>query len=221
MDALIAFAVATIVSFWGSLQLGLVNVAVIETTLVRGGKNGLMLAIGGVLPEIPYTLLAIYGAEYIGDFESSKDTIAAIIGSVLIAIGLFYFFKKAKARDIQLETPKYAKTGAFAKGFGLALLNPQLIFFWSGILILLETGSLNIFKEKEKLIDFSASGWISPKWSFAIGAAFGALLILSVYIYLARRFRDKIPESLNAKLNKLVGLFFIGLGLFSILKYVV
>lgn len=220
MDALIAFVVAALVSFWGSLQLGLVNVAVIETTLTKGGRYALMLAIGGVIPEIPYTLLSIYGAEYIGTLEEYKSILGFVIGGILIAIGVFYLFKRSKEMKVNTSTSKYPKTGAFAKGFGLAMLNPQLIFFWSGILILIETGSFNIFQDKETLIDFGASSVISPKWSFAFGAAIGALAILVIYIYLARRYRGRISSDLSNKLNKIVGFFFIGIGVVSILKNV-
>ncbi|MBT8326680.1 MAG: LysE family transporter, partial [Bacteroidia bacterium] len=65
MDGVIALFVAGVLSFWGSLQLGLVNVAVIETAISKGRKPAIWLAIGGVLPEIPYTLIAIYGTTYI------------------------------------------------------------------------------------------------------------------------------------------------------------
>lgn len=221
MDALIAFIVATIISFWGSLQLGLVNVAVIETTLTKGGRYALLLAVGGVIPEIPYTLISIYGAEYIGTLEQHKTTIGLVIGIILILLGVYYLTKRAKPMEISESKSKYPRTGAFAKGFGLAMLNPQLIFFWSGILILIETGSLNIYKHKTTMIDFGASGWISPKWSFAFGAAFGALAILSIYIFLARKFRSKISSKLSSKLNKLVGVFFVLLGLFSMLRNVI
>lgn len=211
---------AAVTSFWGSLQLGLVNVTVIETTLTKGGRYALMLAIGGVLPEIPYTLISIYGAEYVGSLEEHKTTIGIVIGSLLILLGLFYLNKKSKPMEISSSTSKYPRTGAFAKGFGLAMLNPQLIFFWSSILILIETGALNLFKNKASMIDFNASGWLSPKWSFAFGAAVGALAILMIYIVLARKFRERISSKLSDKLNKLVGIFFILIGLFSMLKNV-
>ncbi|MFY0643352.1 MAG: LysE family transporter [Bacteroidia bacterium] len=220
MDALIAFITATLISFWGSLQLGLVNVAVIESALTRDNKHAFMLALGGVIPEIPYTLLAIYGAAYVGEMEEHKQTIGMVIGLVLILLGLFYMFRKPKSMDLHIENGKSAKRGYFGKGLFLASLNPQLIFFWSGILILIESGSLNLGK-KEKLIDFEATSLISPKITFALGAAFGALIILCIYIYLAARFKEKISQKINARLNKIVGLFFIAIGLISILKNVI
>lgn len=221
MDFIIAFIVAAVISFWGSLQLGLVNVAVIDTTLTKGGKFALLLAIGGVLPEIPYTLFAIHGAEYLSRLQEHQEKLGIIIGTIMLLLGLYYFFKKSKEIGKETSTTKYAKTGAFSKGLVLAMLNPQLIFFWSGILILLETGSFNIFDHKDKLINFSADDLISPKWSFAFGAATGALCILIIYIFLARRYRNKISTALSTKLNKLVGLFFILIGIVSIVKNII
>ena len=219
MDALIAFITATIISFWGSLQLGLVNVAVIESALKRDRLHAFMLALGGVVPEIPYTLLAIYGASYVGKMEAYQQTIGISIGVILIMLGFFYLFKKTHSAELHLDNKKTAKGGYFAKGLLLAMLNPQLIFFWSGILILLETGSLNI-STKERLIDFNAAGFISPKVTFALGAAFGALIILCIYISLASRFKERISQKFTDRLNKLVGVFFIVIGLVSIIKNV-
>jgi threonine/homoserine/homoserine lactone efflux protein len=220
LDALIAFITAAIISFWGSLQLGLVNVAVIESALTRDNKHAFMLALGGVIPEIPYTLLAIYGANYIGQMKEHQDTLGIGVGAVLLALGLYYLIRNPKPTQMHLNDNKTAKRGYFAKGLVLASLNPQLIFFWSGILILLETGSLS-FGSRDKLINFDAAGLISPKLTFALGAAVGALLILCIFIYLSGRFKNKMSSQITRKLNKIVGLFFICLGLFSILRNVI
>ncbi|MBT8327916.1 MAG: hypothetical protein KJP21_09345, partial [Bacteroidia bacterium] len=107
---------------------------------------------------------------------------------------------------------------SFSKGFLLAMANPQLIVFWSGFLVLIQTGSLNIFNTRETLIDFNASGLISPKITFAIGAALGALGILLLYIKLSETYRDKLVLIVGDKLGKIVGLFFILMGLFAIIK---
>ncbi|MBR9859642.1 LysE family transporter [bacterium] len=221
MDGLIAFIAASLISFWGSLQLGLVNVAVIQTTINKGGKQAFFLALGGVLPEIPYTLIAIYGTEFIDGLKSYKTAIGIAVGVIMLGIGFYYYFVSANAKPKENINTKPSKTGSFFKGFLLASLNPQLIFFWSGILILLKTDSLNFLPQRSQMINFDAAGWISPKFSFAFGAAFGALIILSVYIYLARRYRNKISTELGSKLNRIVGLFFILVGLFSILRNVI
>ncbi len=200
--------------------MGLVNVAVIEASLSKDARHAFMLALGGSIPEIPYTLIAIYGASYLAELEEYKASLAIGVGVILLGLGIYFLFKRVPSQSISDQSVETRHAGYFGRGLILALLNPQLIFFWSGILILLETGSIN-FGSNPQLIDFNAAGWISPRLSFAFGAAFGALLILCIYILLAIKFRDKISEKLNHRINKLVGVFFVALGLYSIIKNVI
>lgn len=221
MDAVIAFVVAAIISFWGSLQLGLVNVLVIETALRKGKNTANWIAVGGVIPEIPYTLLAIFGTSYLDILQNYKQTTGIIIGLILLAMGVYYILKKASVEEYDDDNQPTSKLKPLLKGMALAFANPQLILFWSGILILIQTGSLNVFGNRKVLIDFNAPGIFSPKIMFALGAAFGALAILLIYIKLSDIYRDKLLTLLGNKLGKIVGYFFILLGLFVIFKNVV
>lgn len=221
MDALIAFVVASIVSFFGSLQLGIVNVTVIDTALNRDRKHALWLAIGGVLPEIPYTFIALYATDSVEILEKYKTQLGLIVGAILLLLGLSYFFRKPKNKKQKKQKRKPLKAGSFLKGFLLAAANPQLILFWSGILILLQTGSLNIGEPAVPLIDFSVNSFISPQWSFALGAAFGAFAILYIYIVLSGKYRTRLLSLLGDKLGKIVGVVFIVLGLVAIIRNVV
>ena len=222
MDGVIALFVAAVLSFWGSLQLGFVNVAVIETAISKGRKPATWLALGGVMPELPYTLIAIYGTSYVHLVEEYSVMIGIVVGLFLFVMGIYYFQRKSTIEihpEHQLVQTSSFKS--FSKGFLLALANPQLIVFWSGFLVLIQTGSLNIFTHKETLIDFNASGWISPKIMFALGAVLGALAILLIYIKLSETYRDKLILIVGDKLGKIVGVFFILMGLFAILKNVI
>ena len=222
MDAVIAFVVAAIISFWGSLQLGLVNVAVIETTLHKGRTHGIWLAIGGVLPEIPYTLIAIFGANYVDKIEEYKQDLGIAVGLILLGLGLFYFFKKPTYSGSKKGVPTSSKShSSFIKGFLLALANPQLIFFWSGILILIKTNSFNFFKHKEVLIDFNQAAFVSPRITFALGAALGALGILLLYIRLTTKYRERLLAIVGNRLGKIVGVLFILIGVIALIRNVI
>lgn len=222
MDAIIAFIVAAIISFIGSVLLGLVNVATIDTAINKTSKSALWLAFGGVLPEIPYTLIAIFGTSYVDFLSEYQQIIGIAVGIVFLILGVSYIYKKMESRES--KSNKINETGAFnhfAKGFLLALANPQLIFFWSTILILLQTGSFNIRKDQHLLIDFEATSFISPKISFAIGAAVGAFIILCIYIKLSSIYKNQLLKLIGDKLSKIVGGIFIIMGIFVIIKNVI
>ena len=60
MHILIIFFAATLTSFIGSLQLGPVNLFVIDTALNKNKANAYWVALGGVMPEFMYCALAVY-----------------------------------------------------------------------------------------------------------------------------------------------------------------
>lgn len=214
MEVLIAFSVALIFSFFGSVFLGLVNVAVIDTAIFKSEKSALWLALGGVLPEIPYTLIAIFGTQYVEVLEGYKSQLGIATGIVFIILGLSYVLRKPK----KVEHLEISETGAiahFSKGFLLAIANPQLIFFWSGYLILFQTGT---FSSGVPFFSFGESIWDPVKWSFAIGAALGAFLILFLYTKLSTIFRHKLLKIIGDKLSFIIGGVFVILGIITIIK---
>lgn len=214
MEVVIAFGVAVFFSFIGSVFLGLVNAAVIETAINRSEKSALWLAFGGVLPEIPYTLIAIFGTSYIAILEGYKMEMSIGMGIVFILIGLSYMLKKKK----EVKAQNSIETGAlanFSKGFLLAIANPQLIFYWSGYLIVFQTGT---FSNGKPFFTFTDSVWDPTKWSFAIGASAGAFLILFIYIKLSSIYKDQLVRLIGDKLSHIIGLVFIIMGIFTILS---
>ena len=214
MEVVIAFGVAVFFSFIGSVFLGLVNAAVIETAISRSEKSALWLAFGGVLPEIPYTLIAIFGTSYIAILEGYKMEMSIGMGIVFILIGLSYMLKKKK----EVKAQNSIETGAlanFSKGFLLAIANPQLIFYWSGYLIVFQTGT---FSNGKPFFTFTDSVWDPTKWSFAIGASAGAFLILFIYIKLSSIYKDQLVRLIGDKLSHIIGLVFIIMGIFTILS---
>lgn len=214
MEALIALGIAVFFSFIGSVLLGLVNAAVIETAINRSSKSALWLAFGGVLPEIPYTLIAIFGTSYIAVLKNYKMEMSIVMGIVFILMGLSYMLKKKKS----VKKQEVTETGAlanFSKGFLLAIANPQLIFYWSGYLIVFQTGT---FTNGKPFFTFTDSVWDPTKWSFALGAAVGAFLILSIYIKLCSVYKDQLLNMIGDRISNIIGLVFIGMGLFTLLS---
>ena len=217
MEVVVAFGVAVFFSFIGSVFLGLVNAAVIETAISRSEKSALWLAFGGVLPEIPYTLIAIFGTSYIAILEGYKMEMSIGMGIVFILIGLSYMLKKKK----EVKAQNSIETGAlanFSRGLLLAIANPQLIFYWSGYLIVFQTGT---FSNGKPFFTFTDSVWDPTKWSFAIGASAGAFLILFIYIKLSSIYKDQLVRLIGDKLSHIIGLIFIVMGIFTILSNVI
>ena len=93
MNEFLAFLLAFIISFWGSLQLGPVNVCVIQTALAHGKRQALMVATGGALPEIFYSTHAVWGATFINQYPQLLKIFGWVVVVLLFILGIYYFFK--------------------------------------------------------------------------------------------------------------------------------
>lgn len=218
MNVLIAFLLATVLSAYGSLMLGLVNASVIETALTKNRKAALWLAFGGVLPEIPYVLIAIWGVSYADVLQGYKSIITVAVGLVFILIGIRYVFIKNKIAPIKEFKSDRGGHNYLYNGFLLALANPQLIFYWLTWLLLIQTGMVTDLTDGLISLDFTGTYFYSTRIAFALGALFGAFLVLWIYVKLASRYKAKLIHIMGNKLTVIVGLVFMILGVLAIVK---
>jgi threonine/homoserine/homoserine lactone efflux protein len=217
LNILIAFIVAAVISFVGSVLLGLVNMAVIETAITKSPKSALWLAFGGVLPEIPYTLIPLMATGLMVDLEPYKNYIGIAVGIIFMGMGALYLRQKKKKEESEFED--HHEIGAwphFLRGFSLAISNMQLLFFWTTVILALDsfTPIEGIFSESE------GGPAIAAKFAFSLGAAAGAFLILYIYTRLASRYKKKLRRLIGEKLTIVVGGFFLLLGFITVLKNV-
>jgi threonine/homoserine/homoserine lactone efflux protein len=202
MNELLAFFMAFVISFWGSLQLGPVNVCVIQTAMAHGKRQALIVATGGALPEIIYASLAAWGATFIAQNTKFLFILGWVIIGLLFALGLYYFLKPYSPLQV-----KPSKGAGFIKGFVLAIFNPQLLPFWLGVLVY-----LNGF------IDFSQGTLFSPYIAFVLGTACGAWFLLFVFTKLTLKYKLKLNNLLKHNMNKIVGGLFIFLAIIELCR---
>ncbi len=176
MGALLLFLITALTSFIGSLQVGLVNTAVLARTLQAGAREGRKVALGGALPELLYAGLAFGGSTLIDRFLDEHATLVRWIGAAfLIGYGANILFRSDPL--INTSTTTNAR-GGFLKGLFLGLLNPQLILFWCGVIVALAASG----QHPEGYTDLLA---------FAFGAFAGALALLLLLVALAERIQQR------------------------------
>jgi threonine/homoserine/homoserine lactone efflux protein len=203
MDIVLFFIVAAI-SFVGSIQIGAVNMAVVQTTLNRNLSAGILVAIGGSIPEFIYSFLALRGLFFIQKNQATLDFLNILIIPVFIVIGLFYLFNK-ESETVSNKSLNGDKKVNFFKGFSLGMLNPQLLPFWFFILVYLD---------KYFIIND-----LSAKYAFVLGTGIGALGILLLFAFTANRFDKQIKNFLRRfSMNIIMGAIFIILALIQIIK---
>ena len=117
-----------------AITLGPAFFAVIQTSIDRGFRYAILIALGVLISDI--TLIYV---SYIGLSNLLSDGIAktysGIVGAViLILFGVYTFYKKPdilKRRSPNYKTPTSPSPFVFlAKGFFLNAFNPFILIFW-------------------------------------------------------------------------------------------
>ncbi len=203
MDFILFFLVA-LISFAGSIHLGAVNLAVVQTTLNRNLSAGILVAIGGSIPEIIYSSLALKGLFFFQDKQSIIEILNLLIIPIFLIIGLLNIFQKSTFEH-EKNTEKNKQKVDFFKGFSLGMLNPQLLPFWFFTLIYLH---------KHFIINN-----LSTKLAFVLGTATGAFSILYLYARFAHHYHQRIVTILQRySFNHIFGYLFLSLAIIQIFK---
>lgn len=201
---MIIFIATLIISFLGSVHPGPLNVSVVETSLKNSLKAAIIMAMGGVIPELIYSAIAVEGIMF---FERNKVvifTLQWLMVIVLLFMAINLFFAKPKPIKETVEA-----SNIFLKGFVLSALNPQLLVFW--ILIVLYFQNFQLLKI-ENYID---------KLGFILGTATGAFILNYGYAKWAFAKKDFIFSRINIKLlNYLIAGSFIAMAVFQVIKLV-
>jgi threonine/homoserine/homoserine lactone efflux protein len=198
------FFATFIISFLGSVHPGPLNVSVIEITLKNSLKAGLLMIVGGIIPEIFYSLLAVEGVL----FFQTNLIIFKILQWAMVAILLFMAIMAINAKEKPIKNQNIG-ANIFMKGLGLSFLNPQLIVFWLLIVVYFQGISL---------LRLSS---IFDKLAFVFGAAAGAFALNYLYASWAFAKRDFIFKHINQKLfNLLIGGSFIIMAIIQVVKLI-
>lgn len=202
---MLIFLITFFISFVGSIHPGPLNISVIQTTLKKGFYPALLMAFGGVVPEIIYGYLAVEGVMIFEKYPSVFNLMQWAVIPILFFLGIQQIIASRKIkREIAYSKIIYSSS---IKGFLLSLFNPQLLPYW--IIVLINYQNYNYLKISE----------LSDKLLFVLGTSMGAFALNYVYAYLALRHREKIFMYLNKnRFEQIIGGTFIIMGFFQLVK---
>jgi threonine/homoserine/homoserine lactone efflux protein len=206
LKAIILYFVTAIISYICTIPPGPLSVFIVHTTLQKNIKIALWIALGGILGEMGYTYLAIEGVMIFKKYPTAVFWAQWIIIVLLFMAGFFTFFQKSEV----IETKEVEVKGRFLsifKGITLSLLTPALFPFW--VVVLLEY----------KKYDFLTIITFWDKIFFVAGAETGTFLLVFTYAYITERKRNIIFKYLtDNRLNKLMGILYIGLAVWQLVN---
>ena len=199
------FVLVALISFAGSIQPGPLNLAVIHTALGTNSGKAVLVAFGGVIPEIIYSAIALWfsvnflSSEWIGNLLQGTS-----IAFFLIA-GLYLFFKTQKINTSNVTTHR---GNFFLFGLMSGLFNPLLFAFWLMVLTVFQ--SMNYWDMSELL----------NRIAFITGPAIGAFGFQYLMIRIIALKRTAIFKLIPLHPSRLTGIVFISLALWEAVKLV-
>jgi threonine/homoserine/homoserine lactone efflux protein len=207
---MLIFLITFIISFLGSIHPGPLNLSVIQITLRKNISWGLLMALGGVVPEIIYGYLAVEGVMIFEKYPLIFQTMKWAVVPILLIMGYLELTKKKKNSDINdyaFEKISPQKWQTVSKGFFLSLFNPQLLPFWIVILINYQNyGYLKISNLSDKV------------W-FVMGTSTGAFALNYLYARIAHVKREQIFRTINQnRFEQIIGWTFVGMAVVQIIK---
>lgn len=207
---MLIFLITFIISFLGSVHPGPLNISVIQITLRKNVFSGLLMALGGIIPEIIYGFLAVEGVMVFEKYPLIFQIMGWAIIPILLIIGYLELTKSKKNNDINgytFEEISSKKWQTVSKGFLLSLFNPQLLPFW--IVILVNYQNYEYLK---------ISG-LSDKIWFILGTSTGAFALNYGYASIASVKREQVFQMLNQNhFEQLIGWTFVGMGILQIVR---
>jgi threonine/homoserine/homoserine lactone efflux protein len=200
-DLFWVFLMGTFWSFLGSVPPGTLNLSVLQLGLEGKTKTAWRFAFAVAIIEYPYTWLAIQFEYWITSNPLVVENFQLSTAIVMTAIGIGNLWA---ARKPSALTQKFEASG-FRRGIILSILNPMALPFWIGVTAYLK-----------------AQGWItlSNPWllhSYVFGTSVGVMLLLALFILLAKRLSGYASQ--NGWVKLVPGFMLLALGLYAFGRY--
>lgn len=118
-----------------ALMIGPVFFTIIQTSIERGFKNGVFVAIGVSVSDAIYILICYFGLTQFLSRPEVRLYMAYVGGGVLLAFGIYYLFIKSRklGKTDYGSLPAKSWQRLAMKGFIINGLTPTVFFFWLSV----------------------------------------------------------------------------------------
>jgi len=181
-----------------AILIGPVFFALIQASIEKGIRSGVLMAIGISMSDTAYITVTYFGISQFLENTKFKIFLAIAGGLIMLVFGIRMFTKPVfhYSSRIHLEDSE-AAIWKILKGFILNGINPFVLLFWIGVVSL-----------------------VTVHWEYSLGEAsvfFVSLLVTILLtdigkVYLANNLRNSITPRLMKIINRVVGIAFMILG---------
>ena len=182
-----------------TLTFGTVFFSLIQTSVKRGLREGLFIALGVLMSDTFYISVAVFGSSFIVDKMEHFDHIIRVVGfSFLLILGVRSIIKKEKPHNEDAQPTEKKGILYIIKGIMLNSINPMVLIAWLGVATYVET--VNHFNFDQVVLFFS----------IVLGTMFSSMFGIC---YFARKLKDVLSPANMHRLNIFSGIVFIVFGL--------
>lgn len=199
------FAIGAVGGAVTGIPIGPVNIAVIDTAYRHHFKRAIAVALGGALADMLYALIGIL---WFGPLVKTRPHIPPILYAFSGVALIVYGFMILRSRPVGPRSEEDEQgNGAYfwsglALGFALIIFNPSTLLAW---VVFFGTWMAGVGKMNGV--------------AAAIGIGAGSFVWFSIVAILASRGK-RFLQAKAMLLNRVIGLFLLGFGVYSIGKAV-
>ena len=176
-----------------SLSFGAGFFSLLHTSISKGYKKGLLIALGMLLSDLFFVALCVFAASFVSEQLQKLDTEIRVMGFVaLITLGIITYRKRASDPN-QIQTDTSGNLIYIMKGIMLNSINPLTLLFWLGLAAFVKSSLPTLF---EVVLFFSIT----------LGAMFFHQFIIC---YSANKVKHLLSAKMQQLLNHIIGIVFI------------
>jgi threonine/homoserine/homoserine lactone efflux protein len=200
-----------LLGFTVAIILGPAFFSLLQTSIYRGFKAGVMLALGILISDFSLISLCYFGFMQIFDNPENQLSIGIVGGVILIVFGIVTFTRKPSLGDRvnNSDESRAKKPKIFTyigKGFIMNTLNPFLLIFWIGVV---SFATSNYGLDYKSLI-------------FFFSGTLGTILLTDIIkCYLAIKVRKFLNLHVITWMNRLVGITLAIFGIVLIVRVII
>ncbi len=194
---LLGITLATLFGFGPAL------LALVQTSIHRGFKAGISLAVGVFLSDLFLVLLSFEGVIQIVEQPKNKMAFGLVGGVILIVFGIITALRKARTEVDEIEVHNPRTITYILKGFFLNVANPFIWIFWMGTMIAITS---NYDQDEEAILTMFATTLITVFMSDVLKS------------YLAGKLKSLLTIKLLTLINRIAGIGLIVFGISLIIR---
>lgn len=176
-----------------SLSFGAGFFSLLHTSIDRGYKKGLLIALGMVISDLLFIALCVFAASFVENQLRQLDSEIRLVGFVsLLVLGISTYLKKPNDPS-QIQPPASGNFIYIMKGIMLNSINPLTLLFWLGLAAFIKSSLPTLL---EVVVFFSVT----------LGAMFFHQFIIC---YSANKVKHLLSIKKQQLLNHIIGIVFV------------